>query len=368
LTGPGATRSVLLMSENGPLTRNQNTVHPIPAPKEATHFRLRKGGKMGADQLAQNENGVTTQFHKIEDFDKDTITSRWGFSRVGAGLDYWVQFSREEKPGTRQTLGVWKPFAIAGEEVDIDPKTGIEVMPGYPGFIPQGSPEQSMGFLVALKGLADTEAQRFQSDANARVAEARLGHEAALAATRTSHDQTLQILGMFFKERTASVAPATDPNLMLVLKSLADGQAELRKFLIEEEEPEEPPDSEEVDYARYAKLVRDVKRDGLSALLDYAKERGGMALVDAIPAIKAKLPDIYAMAKPMLEAKINEMLAGLQQPAPAPVQHAPRRRTIMASPTFAAAPQPLAPPQGVDQAEHFPLPNGSPITGMPTIE
>lgn len=336
----------------GPLTRNQAIVHPIAVPKDVTHFRLRKGGKNAADQLSNDENGVATQFHRIEDFDKDTITARWGFSR-GRELDYWVQFSIEEKPGTRRPIGTWKPFAIWGEEVDVDPKTGIEVMPGYPGLAPQGSIAPDLSLLMGLKGIAD-------SDANARVTEARLAHDATLASTREANRSTLEIMTLFMREMRPAPAPTVDPMLATILGKIVEGQQRIEKMLLDEEEPDEPPDSEEVDYARYAKLVRDVKRDGLSALLDYAKERGGMALVDAIPAIKAKLPDIYAMAKPMLEAKINEMLAGLQQPAPAPP--APRRRTIVASPSLMQA------PHVADQAEHFPPPNGAPVAGMPTIE
>jgi hypothetical protein len=181
--------------------------------------------------------------------------------------------------------------------------------------------------LAVLAALKDISAK----DTEAQVSAHRIYAETALQATRDSNQANMQIMGNFMTAMMTmnKPAPAVDPALSIVLQKLAEGQERIAKLLEGEEEEEEEKDN---DVTRYLDLVKNVKRHGMGALWDFAKDQGAMALVEALPTIKAKLPELI----PMISAMVNQLFQQMQQaqqapPAPAPVP-APRRVVAKAPP------------------------------------
>jgi hypothetical protein len=285
-------------------------IHPLEPTRGTTHFKLKKGGLRGVDCMWTDDRGVTLDRFPIEDFDKDTITGRWGHSD-----DFRVAFLQETEPGKWKPLGKWKLFGIRGEAAKTNPETGIEVLPAdYIPPRPTGDMGNGMLLLQGLKGIAD-------ADANARVAEARLGHEATLASTREANAMVLTIMKSMFETVRPAPAPQTDPALVALLTKI---DTRLTRLEEEFEDPEdEPDDPEEVDYKKYARLVKDVRRDGMGALWAYAKDEGAMALVEALPTLKQRLPDIMVALKPMVDAAFAQLMGRAPTPtvpSPPPVQ------------------------------------------------
>jgi hypothetical protein len=303
------------------MTTTPTIIHPVPVAAGATHFRLRKGGKTYPDLMSVGENGVSTIYHPISDFDKDTITARWGFSQ---GIDYFVQFSKEPTPGRRQPLGSWRAFGIQGETAEIDAATGTEVVRALPHREEgpsggSGGVNATLQMLMALDSISQTRAQ-------AAIETHRLDIEASRESERNANQHVLTIMTTFLDKasKPPAVGNTTDPALLTLLSQMNDRMKRLEEEF-EEPEEEEP---EELDAARYAELVRDVRKNGPGELWEYAKEKGIMALIEALPILKAKLPDMMRMVQPLIEQKFREIMAAASgQPAPAPA--APQNGTLL---------------------------------------
>jgi hypothetical protein len=271
-------------------------IHPITPLPRATHFRLQKGGRNGSLCTDTNEQGSIVEKLPIERFDKDYITARWGFDG-----HYAVQFFQETEPGKTKSLGCKRDFGLVGENGE-----GEEVDSLVPGFPrrPSSELENGMGALASLH-------QIVQLSANQAIEHDRVHAEAALQATRDSHKQVLEIMTMFMKG--AQDQQRTDPALAAILGQMAQGQQQtnalIAKLLEPEEEEEEEPDEEEELKA----LVKDVRKNGMGAVMAYAQEKGMLALIDMLPGLKEKLPSMVATLAQYMEAKLGAIAA---QPPP----------------------------------------------------
>ena len=316
------------MTQAGPQSIDRTIVHPLPPTKGTTHFKLRKGGSKGTECFHTDPRGVTVDKIPIEDFDKDTVTARWGHD-----ADFAVQFFKETEPGKFAPMSTWKRFGILPDVAHAEEAPEVSLVPRTSG--PAADMQGSLMALSLWKDIAtkDTEVQ---------VSAHRTYADAALQASRESATQNLQIMttmmtAMMTMQRPPT--PAIDPALTAVLAQLAEGQKKITELLGGEDDEDE--DEEPTDYARYAKLVLDVKKHGMGALWDYAKEEGGMALVEALPTIRAKLPDIIPLLKPMVDRFFSQAMGGASAPAPPPQpQWSP---PIMAQPQPRFVPPPAPP-------------------------
>jgi hypothetical protein len=323
------------------------TVRPIPVPKNATQFRLRKGGPKGIDCQHTKSNGCADVYHDIAMFDRDTITANWGHDQFA------VQFFGGE-PGRRNTIGSWRFFGIVPETADAVPVSALEgpsrgmVRANADG----GDMASSMSLLMSLKSIA-------QADAQAAIEGNRINAESALQATREAHKSNLEIMMMFMRQVRPAEPPSTDPAIVTALAQLAQTNAAILAELRGEEDPE---DDEPTDSERYAELIYDVKQDPLGALGRYVKKEGVMFVINALPTLTAKLPQLMQMAAPLLQKKFEEALSP-QPPAPVP-QAAPRRRVV----TY-AEPAPQAHVNGHAPAPPLPeLELASPDAESPQVE
>jgi hypothetical protein len=321
---------VMCMTMNGPVTVDRGHVQPVPAPRNATHFRLRKGGKNGEDCPYNSPAGISIPHHPISEFEKDLITGRFGHDAAFA-----VQFFRSTGPNQWQSLGSWRQFGILPGEAEVEEQAMVVAQP-----VNQSADMGSA--LMVLSTLKDIATK----DTEVQVSAHRAYADASIQAAREANQANLMIMGKMF-ETVVGISrppPTTDPTLALVLQKIVEGQDKLAKLLTEDgdEEEEEP---EENDVTRYLELVKNVKKHGMSALWDFAKDQGAYALVRALPTLEAKLPDFVHMAKPMVENLFKQMTAagagptGGQMQAPPP-QYAPPppREYIQAAPRPAYVP------------------------------
>jgi hypothetical protein len=313
-------------------------VHPVAPPPIATHFKLTKGGITGAPCFAIDHNGVQVDRHPLELFDKNEIEQRWGFDPA-----YYVQFFSEGEAGRFKPQGGKRRFGLLGDVAE--PKSSAMVMSSM-GQTRARDIDASDGMQNALAMLMSIK-QIAASDANAQIENNRINAEAALSATREAHASNMNIMAMVlsnaFKANERAATPAMDPTMAMLLQNMqaqqAATQALLARFLGDEEGGEDEEDDSSV---KYTKLLKDAKKNGIGAILSFAKDEGISALIEALPLIKEKLPQLMAMLAPMLEAKLSEVMQPktIQAPSmPPPRPYTPPPVAFQAPPPRAAKPR-----------------------------
>ncbi len=151
----------------------QVPAYPIDPPDGATHFRLKRGGRMGED-CTWTSHGVEQHHHPLEWFTQKGVTERWGYSR-----HFWAQFSVKDGT-TRKTIGGYRLVSLPDPkeiEAEQNPEPVTSIVPSPPGM--SSSLLELDGPLRTLGLLKDMAAK----DADARVASDRNAHAQNMAMT-----------------------------------------------------------------------------------------------------------------------------------------------------------------------------------------
>jgi hypothetical protein len=303
------------MPDPSPVHVDSTRIAPLPVPRSATHFKLRKGGPKGTDCFHTDDRGVSIVYIPIEDFDKDTITRRWSF-------DDWfvVNFFKADAadPSKMQAIGTWKRFGIVSETAEPEEVTSLVPMP-------QPSAQNAISDSLAALGLLKDIASK---DVEVQVAASRAYGDAMIESSRQASTANLQIMTNFMTavmSMNRPPPPAVDPLMAQTLAQLAETNRQILAELRGEEEEEEEEEESDTEAAarRYADLVRDVRKTGIGAIWEYAKDEGVMALVRALPTLEQKLPDVMKMLQPILEQGMRSMMGQAQPSAPPAPQYVP---------------------------------------------
>ncbi len=311
----------------------QVPAYPIDPPDGATHFRLKRGGRMGED-CTWTSHGVEQHHHPLEWFTQKGVTERWGYSR-----HFWAQFSVKDGT-TRKTIGGYRLVSLPDPkeiEAEQNPEPVTSIVPSPPGM--SSSLLELDGPLRTLGLLKDMAAK----DADARVASDRNAHAQNMAMTfkmleflAPKQDQGMgQLAGALTQMAQAQGQMAA--TLAQITERLEDLETDPGDDDDDDEPKKKPP--EETDEERVERLVKAVRKGTplMSAVQDYLGTETLVGIVRMLPKIRRKLPEAAAALGPMLK----DMAA----------------KAIEEATTKPAPPAPSPPPA--------PLPNGAPPAAAP---
>jgi hypothetical protein len=283
---------------------------PLDVPEEATHFRLRKGGRQGIQCVSSGKNGVETIIHEIALFTAGHIRDQWGPG------DYWCSFLRVED-GRRHILGAPKYFGLSDARARrSEGEHAEESAPAGP-VAATSTLSETLTLLSRLDAMTQARTRETIESERERT---RLAIESERIRSTETIAVTRELTRMFIER--AAVPPPAPPapppessETLALLRQLATGQEALTarlEALEEEEEEEEETDDERIE--RLEALV--LKRGALVAVKEYMNEESASTVVRLLPKIGQKIPQVLALLQGVLGEGLKE-LAKLATPAPA---------------------------------------------------
>jgi hypothetical protein len=295
----------------------QEINRPVVVPTAAEHFRLWKGGRQGTVCMLPDPAGVQRINHDLAIFTPTGISERWGYDS-----NFWVQFSRVKPDGKRVMCGSPKQFGLTDPRLEAAP-----VSEGRAELVPHGVGGSDMGSIMGVLGnLRSMVVEESRASIAGAEARALASIETERIRSKESTALMIQILGMAFAQKHASppaYAPqpaGVDPAIAKQLAELAASNALLLKKIadLEEEEPEDETDDERVE-----RLMKVAKKKGVVvAAQEYMGEESIEGLMRMLPKIKTKIPEMWALIKPLLKEGGAKILRDLKDDEPAPAAKA----------------------------------------------